>query len=107
MRALIPCATGVALLSGVGIAEKPATRYCSRRLVPLPGDAQRCGVPAERVLRAGRVIRDMIASVSTEPSKTEVAGARFARVFLSSATRRRTQSSAPLPARWWWRNWKG
>ena len=85
MRALIPFATGVALLSGISIAEAGDPVLLAETGAYLLGNAQRCGVPAERVLRAGRVIRDMIASVSTEPSETEVAGARFARVFLSSA----------------------
>ena len=51
----------------------------------LLGNAQRCGVASERVLRAGRVIRDMIASLSAEPGEKEIAGARFASTFLSSA----------------------
>jgi len=84
MPALLPLATSALLLSGISIAEAADPVLLAETGAYLLGNAQRCGVSAERVLRAGRVIRDMIASASAEPSDKEVAGARFASVFLSS-----------------------
>ena len=85
MRVLLPFAIGGLLLSSVSIAKAADPVLLAETGAYLLGNAQRCGVPPERVVRAGRVIRDMIASLSTEPSEKEVAGARFAIVFLSSA----------------------
>jgi hypothetical protein len=85
MRPLLPFAAGALLLSSVSIAEAADPGLLAETGAYLLGNAQRCGVSTERVSRAGRVIRDMIASVSVEPTEKEVAGARFARVFSSSA----------------------
>jgi hypothetical protein len=50
----------------------------------LLGNAHRCDVSAARVLRAGKVIRDMIGIVSQNPSERDAADARFAEAFLLS-----------------------
>jgi hypothetical protein len=84
MRPLLPLAAGTLLLSSVSIAAAADPVMLAETGAYLLGNAQRCGVPSERVLRAGRIIRDMIASLSAEPSEKEVAGARFARTFLST-----------------------
>ena len=68
MPALLPLATSALLLSGISIAEAADPVLLAETGAYLLGNAQRCGVSAERVLRAGRVIRDMIASASAEPS---------------------------------------
>lgn len=85
MRTLIPLATGVLLLSSVTVAEAADPVLLAESGAYLLGNAQRCGVSPERVVRAGNVLRDMIASLSAEPSEKEIAGARFASLFLSSA----------------------
>jgi hypothetical protein len=85
MHALIPFATGALLLSSVSVAEAADPVLLAESGAYLLGNAQRCGVSPERVLRAGRVIRDMIASISAEPSEKEVAGTRFTSLFLSGA----------------------
>ena len=85
MRALLPLATGVLLMSSVGVAKAADPVVLAETGAYLLGNAQRCGVATERVLRAGRVIREMIASLSAEPGEKEIAGARFASTFLSIA----------------------
>ena len=83
MRALLPLAAGAVLLSSINIAKAANPVLLAQTSAYLLGNAERCGVPTARVLRAGKVIRDMIASA--EPSEKKAAGAQFARVFLSSA----------------------
>jgi hypothetical protein len=85
MYALLPLATGALLLSSISVAEAADPVLLAETGAYLLGNAERCGVPTERVLRAGGVIRDMIASLSAEPSEKEIAGARFASLFSSSA----------------------
>ena len=85
MRVLLPLATGALLMSSISVAKAADPVLLAETGAYLLGNAQRCGVATERVLRAGRVIRDMIASLSAEPSEKKVAGARFASMFLSSA----------------------
>jgi len=85
MRALLPLATGALLMSSISAAKAADPVLLAETGAYLLGNAQRCGVATERVLRAGRVIRDMIASLSAEPGEKEIAGARFASTFLLSA----------------------
>jgi hypothetical protein len=85
MRALLPLATGALLMSSINVAKAADPVVLAETGAYLLGNAQRCGVASERVLRAGTVIRDMIASLSAEPGEKEIAGARFASTFLSSA----------------------
>ena len=51
----------------------------------LLGNAHRCGVASERVVRAGKIIRDMIASAAHDASEAQLADQRFMNVFISSA----------------------
>ena len=85
MRALLPLATGALLMSSISAAKAADPVLLAETGAYLLGNAQRCGVATERVLRAGRVIRDMIASLSAEPGEKDIAGTRFASMFLSSA----------------------
>ena len=85
MRALLPLATGALLMSSISVAKAADPVVLAETGAYLLANAQRCGVATERVLRAGRVIRDMIASVSAEPGEKEIASARFASTFFSSA----------------------
>ena len=84
MRALLPLATGALLMSSVGVAKAADPVLLAETGAYLLGNAQRCGVATERVQRAGRVIQGMIASLSAEPDEKEIAGARFASMFLLS-----------------------
>ena len=51
----------------------------------LLGNANRCGVPTDRVKQAGQIIRAMIAGASQDPDEEADANARFTRVFVASA----------------------
>lgn len=51
----------------------------------LLGNAQRCGIEGERVVRAARLIRGLIDAASSDGSDREAATSRFAEFFLVSA----------------------
>ncbi len=85
MRVTLPFATAMLLLSSISVAKAADPALLAESGAFLLGNAQRCGVSAERVVRAGKVIRDMIASVSREPKEKEVADARFFDIFFSTA----------------------
>jgi hypothetical protein len=85
MRVCLPFAISMLLLSSIGTAKAADPVLLAESGAFLLGNAQRCGVSTERVMRAGRVIRDMIASVSREAREKEVADARFSDVFWSAA----------------------
>ncbi len=61
----------------------------------LLGNAQRCGIAADRVERAGRVIRTLIRASAEDAHAEEDATARFARFFLVSAAE---EAATPRPA---------
>lgn len=44
-----------------------------------------CGVPTERVERAGKVIHNLIADTAYDSSEETAAATRFASIFLASA----------------------
>jgi hypothetical protein len=52
----------------------------------LLGNAHRCDVSAERIIRAGKVIVDMTGAVSQDASEEDAADARFAEAFSLSST---------------------
>ena len=85
MRVPLPFAGAVLLLLSVSVAKAADPTLLAETGAFLLGNAHRCGVSTERVMRAGKVIRDMIASLSKDASEKEVADARFSDVFLSSA----------------------
>jgi hypothetical protein len=49
------------------------------------GNAYRCGVPAERVDHAGKVVRHLIVSASYDSTEEATADARFVEIFIASA----------------------
>lgn len=51
----------------------------------LLGNAHRCGIANERVVAAGRLVRDLIAVAARDAPETEKASARFAQFFFASA----------------------
>jgi hypothetical protein len=51
----------------------------------LLGNAQRCGIESERVVRAARLVRGLIEAASADGSDKEAATTRFAEFFLVSA----------------------
>lgn len=51
----------------------------------LLGNAHRCGVRDERVVRAGGVIRELIIAASGDPKEQMAAQSRFAKIFRAAA----------------------
>src|SRR5579864_3316090 len=51
----------------------------------LLGNAHRCGIQNERIVRAGQLIRDLIIASAADAQEGEEATARFARFFIVSA----------------------
>jgi hypothetical protein len=73
------------LVSGGGIAAAANSTRIAETGAILLGNALRCGVADERVVRAGKVIRDLIAAASDGASEQIAAKARFAELFRVSA----------------------
>jgi hypothetical protein len=63
----------------------------------LLGNAHRCGVADERVVRAGKVIRELIAAASDDAGEQIAAKSRFAEIFRMSA-RPEGAGHAPIPS---------
>jgi hypothetical protein len=51
----------------------------------LLGNAHRCGIQNERIVRAGQLIRDLIIASAEDAQEQDEATARFARFFIVSA----------------------
>jgi hypothetical protein len=82
----MPIITAAALLFAVnGIAVGAGSTRIAERGAFLLGNAHRCGVPDDRVVRAGRVIRELIVSAADDASEQTAAKSRFAEIFRESA----------------------
>jgi hypothetical protein len=62
----------------------------------LLGNAHRCGVADDRVVRAGKVIRELIVAAADDASEQTVAKSRFAEIFRESA-RPEGNGRTPIP----------
>jgi hypothetical protein len=51
----------------------------------LLGNAHRCGIPTDRVVRTGQLIRELIIAVAEDAHEQESATERFAKVFMATA----------------------
>jgi hypothetical protein len=51
----------------------------------LVGNAHRCGLDSERVVRAGQLVRELIAAATGDGKEEEAANMRFAEFFIVSA----------------------
>jgi hypothetical protein len=51
----------------------------------LLGNAHRCGIPNDRIVHAGQLIRDLIIAAAADAQEQDDATARFARFFIVSA----------------------
>ena len=51
----------------------------------LIGNAHRCGLDTDRVVRAGQLVRDLIAAATDDSKDEEAANKRFAEFFVVSA----------------------
>jgi len=86
MRLLLLVRTTIILLLCTGAAKAADPMLLAETGGFLLGNAHRCDVSAERIIRAGKVIVDMIATVSQDASEKDAADARFAQAFSLSST---------------------
>ena len=91
---IIAAAAFLACASGAASAANP-TRIAETGAFLL-GNAYRCGVPDDRVVRAGKVIRELIAAAADDLSQQTVAKSRFAEIFRESA-RPEGNGRTPIP----------
>jgi len=82
---VMPVLAAALLISGTGMAAAANSTRIAERGALLLGNAYRCGIADERVVRAGKVIRDLIAAASDDPSERVAAKSRFAEIFRASA----------------------
>jgi len=85
MRPTLALASASLLLLGSSIAEAADTAQLAETAGFLLGNAHRCGVPAERVEQAGKVVGRLIVAGSFDPTEENDANLRFALVSLASA----------------------
>jgi hypothetical protein len=84
LTARYSCAAAI-LVFGIGTAQGADPNLLAQTGGFLLGNAYRCGVPMERVTRAGTVISDMISAASTDADEAQVADARFRDHFVATA----------------------
>ena len=85
MRMILSSTACALLLSATqALAAASSTRIAETGAYLL-GNAHRCGVTNERVVRAGKVIRDLIVAASDDESERKAAKSRFAEIFRASA----------------------
>ncbi len=84
------------LLSGAGAAAAANSTRIAETGAYLLGNAYRCGVADKRVVRAGKVIRDLIAASSDNSGEQIAAKSRFAEIFRASA-RPEGDGRTPIP----------
>ena len=95
MRPPIGIVIAVLLLVSNGVAEATDTTRLAEKAGFLLDNAHRCGVPTERVGRAGKVIHDLITTASYDRTKEAAADRRFVEIFMASAFPDREGSLIP------------
>jgi hypothetical protein len=83
---LIPTFTACAVLlwATEATAAASSTRIAETGAYLL-GNAHRCGIADDRVVRAGKVIRELIVAASDDKTEQKAAKSRFAEIFRASA----------------------
>src|SRR6516225_8493822 len=95
MRPTLTFAAVLFLFSGSGLAEAAGPGQLAETAGFLLGNAHRCGVPTERVGRAGKVIHDLITTASYDRTEEAAADRRFVEIFMASAFPDREASLTP------------
>lgn len=85
MNILSAVAVSAVILSGTGIAAAANSLRVAETGGFLLGNAYRCGVADERVVSAGKVIRQLITAASDDPGEKRAARSRFAELFRVAA----------------------
>src|ERR1700756_3185847 len=85
MRSALAVTTALLLLLGLGAADAADATQLAETGGFLLGNAHRCGVPAERVEHAGKVIHGLIVAAAYDLTEAADADSRFTEIFLESA----------------------
>jgi hypothetical protein len=96
MRPLSIIAAAAFLVFATGAASAANPTRIAETGAFLLGNAYRCGVADDRVVRAGKVIRELIVAAADDPSQQTVAKSRFAEIFRESA-RPEGDGRRPIP----------
>jgi hypothetical protein len=86
MRSMIAVATAALLLWGQNGPAKADSNQLAETGGFLLGNAHRCGVRAQRIAHAGKVIHDLILAAANDPREASAAEWRYAEVFMASAS---------------------
>ena len=95
MRSTLTITIPVIFFMGIGMAKAADPTLLAETGGFLLGNARRCGVPIERVERAGKVIHGFIGVAANDPSEAAAADQRFAEIFLASARPERNPQAFP------------
>ena len=85
MRFTLPFMAPLLLCFGFGTANAADPTQLAATGGFLLGNAHRCGVAAERVERAGKVIHGFIVAAARDSGEAEAADSRFAAMFLATS----------------------
>ena len=85
MRFTLPFMAPLLLCFGFGTANAADPTQLAATGGFLLGNAHRCGVAAERVERAGKVIHGFIVAAARGSGEAEAADSRFAAMFLATS----------------------
>jgi hypothetical protein len=96
MRPMLIIAAAVFLVAASGVAGAANPTRIAETGAFLLGNASRCGVADERVVRAGKVIRELIVAAADGASERTAAKSRFAEIFRESA-RPEGNGRTPIP----------
>jgi hypothetical protein len=77
--------TALLLFLGIGAAEAADSTQLAETGAFLLGNAYRCGVPADRVSYAAKVIQGMIAAASHDANEEKAAASHFGEIFATTA----------------------
>ena len=85
MRFTFPFTASLLLSFGFGTANAADPTQLAATGGFLLGNAHRCGVAAERVERAGKVVHGFIVAAARDSGEAEAADSRFAAMFLATS----------------------
>src|SRR5260370_42090633 len=94
MRRMRIIAAAALLFAASGAAWAANPTRIAETGAALLGNAHRCGVADDRVVRAGKVIRELIVAAADDPGEQTAAKSRFAEIFRETA---RPEGSRRMP----------
>ncbi len=100
MRSAFAVTTPLVLLLGMGVADAADPTQLAETEGFLLGNASRCGVSAERVESAGKVIHDFIAAAAQGLARGGGCGFALFRDFRSERSPRPKTPTPSRPALW-------